>query len=245
MQSVRLAEIKRSIYLENIRVKGLKNGILVQYNPELTFDEILIITKEKFSQSRKFFSSSTVSVKFEGVDLSSSQETILCDAIMDSCDLKIACVICDEDIDQNSVYDNSLHLVKDLMEKNDVLFYRGNVINGQTIKSEKDIIIIGDVNPGCRIVSAKDILVFGGMYGEAYAGTGEKISMADNSRMILALELAPEELYIGTKQYKPPKKSVWGHKIKLLPSIAYIDKDKITIQNYSKELMDKLNERNI
>lgn len=228
--------------MENIRIKGFKNGILIQYNEGMSFDEIVKVTRDKFTQSRKFFSTSTVSVKFEGVSLSEEQENILCEIITDSCDLTIACVITDDE-EKNNPYDNSIHMVKDLMEKTDVLFYRGNVINGQILKSEKDIIIIGDVNPGCSVISAKNIYIFGGLYGEAYAGTGQKISQADESKIITALEIAPEELYIGTVRYNIQKKSIWGHKIKLQPSIAYVENKRVVVGSYSKELMDKINDR--
>ena len=228
--------------MEKVKVKGYNSGLLVIFDSSLSYEEALDALKEKFTQSRKFFGSSLMSVRFQGIELSVDQEMEMCDAITKSCDIKIACVLEDDD-EKDSSFASSLRIVDDILDQNDLLYYRGNVKDGQVLRSAKDIVVIGDVNPGCSIISAGNIYIFGGLYGEAYAGSTEKISQADESKIVMALEIAPEELYIGTVKYNMEKKSFWGNKIKLAPSVAYTENKRVVVSPYSKELMDRLNDR--
>ena len=228
--------------MEKVKVKGYNNGLLVLFENGISYEEALGAVKEKFTQSRKFFGSSLMSVRFQGIDLTVDQEMELCDAITGSCDIKIACVL-EDDEEKDSTFASAIRIVDDILDQNDLLYYRGTVKDGQVLRSSKDIVVIGDVNPGCSIISSGNIYIFGGLYGEAYAGTSEKISKADESKIVMALEMSPEELYIGTVKYNLEKKSFWGNRIKLAPSVAYTENKRVVVSPYSKELMDRLNDR--
>ncbi len=116
------------------------------------------------------------------------------------------------------------------------------------------MVVIGDVHPGCTIISEKSIYIFGGLYGEAYAGlrssenpkiqppedNHDEVHNEASKQVILAMEMAPEELRIGRLCYQPAKKPRWGIKPKLLPQIAYASNDKINIEPYTKELLKRI-----
>ena len=223
--------------MEKIRIKGFKNGLNIKYDESMSFDEVISVTAEKFGASKKFFGSAAVGLKIEGREFSVEEEDKIIETIMQNCDLEIVCIISDNPT-ENSIYDESLRIINEEMDRSDVLFYNKSVINGKMIKSKKDIVIIGDVNPGCTIVSNRNIYIYGGLYGEAYAGCASREADPNEEMIIAALEMAPEELKIGSVSYVPPRKSFWGHKIKLAPTAAYVKDGEIVIAPYSKELFD-------
>lgn len=49
-------------------------------------------------------------------------------------------------------------------------FYRGTLRSGQVISSESSVTIIGDVNPGAKIISQGNIVILGALKGNAQAG---------------------------------------------------------------------------
>lgn len=220
-----------------IRIKSFPNGLRIQILDGFTFEDIADAVARKFSEGRKFFGTGSVAIAFEGKLLSFAEEDILCDLIMENSDLEIMCVLePDEDIDD--FFRSSIRNIRQEFEKNDICYFKGSIINQEILHCKKDVVIIGDVNPGCCIITEGNIFVYGGLYGEAYAGIRE--GAQDASRIIMALEMAPEELRIGDLCYAPAKKNKWGIKPKLLPQIAYVSNDKINIEPYTKELLESL-----
>lgn len=221
-----------------IRIKSFANGLRIQINDGYDFDDICDAVETKFRESRKFFGNGSIALAFEGKLLSFEEEDILCDIITSNSDLEIICVLePDQDIDDFFSY--AIRNVRAEYEKNDICFFKGSVINEEMIDCKKDVVIIGDVNPGCTIISDGSIFVFGGLYGEAYAGVSDN-EEEPSRNVIMALEMEPEEMKIGSHFYKPAKKNRWGIKAKILPQVAYVSNDKINIEPYTKELLDRV-----
>lgn len=221
-----------------VKIKSYPNGIRVQMDPECSFEEIAEGVEMKFRESRKFFGNKSVAISFEGRFLSFEEEDILCDIISDNTDMEIICVIePDEDID--NFFQSAIRNMRDEFERNDICFYKKSIINEEIIDCKKDIVIIGDVNPGCTVVSDGSIFVFGGLYGAAFAGVSDPEDEISD-KVILAMEMAPEELKIGSIFYEPVKKNKWGIRAKIVPQVAYASNDKINIEPYTKELLDRV-----
>lgn len=222
-----------------IRIKSSANGLRIIMNPEYSFEELEKELRLKLTDNKKFFGNMKVSVAFEGKDLTRQEQDSLCDLIEECTDLDLISIIDLPDAEQP--FEHCFRIISEEYKKNDVCFIKNSVINQDFIDSEKDIIIIGDVHPGCTIISAKSIYVFGGLYGEAYAGVVDgELHITDSKEMILAMEMAPEELRIGSLCYEPAKKPRWGIKPKLLPQVAYVSNDKINIEPYTKELLKRI-----
>lgn len=49
-------------------------------------------------------------------------------------------------------------------------FYKGTLRSGQVLKCDTSIVIIGDVNPGAKIIAKGNIVILGSLKGNAYAG---------------------------------------------------------------------------
>ena len=80
-------------------------------------------------------------------------------------------------------------------------FYRGTLRSGQVLESEASITIIGDVNPGAKVVSGGNIVVLGALKGNAQAGI-----YGNSDCFILALEMDPIQIQIGDLIAKSPDK---------------------------------------
>lgn len=73
------------------------------------------------------------------------------------------------------------------------LYIRRTVRSGQSISSDGNIVVIGDINPGAEIIAKGDITVWGILGGIAHAG-----SDGNNYARIRALKLNPVQIRIGT-----------------------------------------------
>ena len=72
------------------------------------------------------------------------------------------------------------------------LYIKHTVRSGQSISSDGNVIIIGDVNPGAEVLAKGDITVWGILGGIAHAG-----SEGNNYARIRALKLNPVQIRIG------------------------------------------------
>ncbi len=88
--------------------------------------------------------------------------------------------------------DEEILALKNEPESLPTLYLRKTVRSGQSISSDGNIIVIGDVNPGAEIIAKGDITVWGILGGIAHAG-----SDGNNYAKIRALKLNPVQIRIG------------------------------------------------
>lgn len=236
-----------------IKIKSSSNGLRIIMDAECSIQDLEAALRQKLTDGRKFFGSAKMALSFEGKELTESEQDHFCDIITECTDINIVCLVDLSKADDS--FRSCIRFVEKENRKNDVCFINKSVINQDFVNSKKDVIVIGDVHPGCTIISEKSIFIFGGLYGEAYAGVkssgnfqkqpaeeNDKVHNETFRQMILAMEMAPEELRIGHLCYQPVKKPRWGIKPKLLPQIAYASNDKINIEPYTKELLKRITE---
>ena len=72
------------------------------------------------------------------------------------------------------------------------VYIRRTIRSGQSISSDGNIVIIGDVNPGAEIIAKGDVTVWGILAGIVHAG-----SEGNNFARIRALKLNPVQIRIG------------------------------------------------
>lgn len=88
--------------------------------------------------------------------------------------------------------DEEVMAKKNEAENLPTLYIRKTIRSGQSISSDGNIIVIGDVNPGSEIIAKGDITVWGILGGIAHAG-----SAGNNYAKIRALKLNPVQIRIG------------------------------------------------
>ena len=188
-----------------VLIKSYQNGISLLLNPESSFEEIVEEVSSKFAESKGFFGNAKMALSIDGRKLNDAEQLKLVDAIRSHSDIQIVCVVGKDE---------------------------ETLKNNQMIETGQSIVILGDVYPGCAVISAHDIIVLGGLYGEAYAGAN-----GEDGHYVAALEMSPEKLKIGDFKYKSSKPARWGIKPKIQPQIAYVRDDRVVLESLTKELL--------
>lgn len=222
----------------SVIIKSFQNGIVLYLDPDLPFESVLADIEDKFRESSSFFKDAKMALSIKGRNLSEDEEQLVLEAISRNSLLRIICLVGEDD-------DTNQHFVKALQQtdseqngssSSDGLFYRGTLKNGEILETESSIVILGDVYPGCAIISARDIIILGGLFGEAYAG-----GSGNPGHYVAALEMSPEKLKIGDFKYHAKEKSSkWSIRAKVQPKIAYVKAGKVVIDPITKELLSEL-----
>lgn len=212
-------------------LKSYKNGVTVKLDPDLSFEEICLHVASTFRDAGAFLKSAKLAISFEGRELTHEEEDRLIDLIHENCSVQIVCVVGKNEA-QNQTYLKALEQLEYRHEdKNLGQFYKGNIKDGQVLETEYSIVVLGDVHPGCAVVSSKDIIILGGLYGEAHAGCN-----GDASHFVVALEMNPERCKIGAYRLKKDNdKSFWPVKQKVMPKIAVVEDDTVVLKPLSKQ----------
>lgn len=222
----------------SVIIKSFQNGIVLYLDPDLPFENVLADIEDKFRESSSFFKDAKMALSIKGRNLSEDEEQLVLEAISRNSLLRIICLVGEDD-------DTNQHFVKALQQtdseqngssSSDGQFYRGTLKNGEILETESSIVILGDVYPGCAIISARDIIILGGLFGEAYAG-----GSGNPGHYVAALEMSPEKLKIGDFKYHAKEKSSkWSIRAKVQPKIAYVKAGKVVIDPITKELLSEL-----
>lgn len=199
---------------QSVTIKSNKYGINLVLDPDIAFNELLKDVIEKFKASANFFKNAKLALSFEGRELSDDEEQQIIAAIEGNTTIEILCIVesgtkqeavmkqnveafynavqqqCENTIAQNQIVENVV--VPDQ-------FYRGTLRSGQVISSDSSVTIIGDVNPGAKIIAQGNIVILGALKGNVHAGcTG------DRSCFVFALDMKPIQIQIGDLIAKSP-----------------------------------------
>lgn len=217
---------------EPVIIKNFQNGLHMIMDPELDYDIILNSLADKLEKSRSFFGNAQVALTVSGRQLVDSEEVQLVDTVMEHSSLEVICIMC-KDQAANKTYIKALQKILDLIPGSDRgILVEESMRNGARIESPNDVVVLGDVMYGCKVIAGRNVVVMGSLYGEAIAG-----SLGDDNACVIALEMAPEELTIGSFKYTINKKGLkWGAKNgKTTPQIAFCDGKKIVFEPLTKE----------
>lgn len=214
-------------------IKSFPNGITLFLNNEVPFEEILEEIALKFSEGKAFFGRASMALSIEGRAVEDAEEMQILEAIHRNSNLNIVCIVGHDEATDKHFIKALQQVEKHFTDKDEGQFYKGSLKNNQVIETESSIVILGDVYPGCAVISAKNIIVLGGLYGEAYAGGN-----GQENAYVVALEMEPERLTIGDFKYKHSgKASKWGIKPKVQPKIGYVKNERIVLEGLTKELL--------
>lgn len=214
-------------------IKGNKFGIIVVLDTEMPFDELKEKIAEKFRESSKFFDKAQMALSFEGRKLTSEEQREILNIIAEETQLHVVCII-EEDPQTEQVFKKALD--EKLMELSNSTgqFYKGNLRSGQVLESETSIIIIGDINPGAKIVSKGNVIVLGALKGSVFAG-----ATGNTNSFVLALDMNPVQIRIGDVIARSPDKPVKNSAKET--KIAFLEEGNIYIEPLSKEVLNDIN----
>ena len=216
-----------------VLIKSFQNGITLLLNDDASMEQILEELAFKFSEAKNFFGKASVALSIEGRELSNIEEIQLLEVIKQNSNLNIMCIVGHDEETDKKFIKALQHVNRRLSSENEGQFYKGSLKNKQVIETENSIVVLGDVYPGCAVISAKNIIILGGLYGEAYAGGN-----GQEGAYVVALEMEPERLKIGDFKYKAnTKQTKWGIRPKVQPKIAYIKNSKMVFEPLTKDLL--------
>ena len=99
---------------------------------------------------------------------------------------------------------------------------RRTLRSGQSVEYAGNVVIIGDVNPGAKVVAGGHIIVWGRLRGTAQAG-----AVTAQEAFICALELAPMQLIIGHIISRSP---MGERPAQVIPEIAFVQDGQIVAE---------------
>ena len=187
---------------QTVVIKSNKYGITLCLDKDIAFRDLLSQIAEKFKASAKFFGDAQMALSFEGRRLSESEQLEVVQTIQENTSLEILCIM-EQDTLTEAYMKEVLEDRKKELSASDGKFYKGTLRSGQVLESVSSVVIVGDVNPGAKIISQGNIIVLGALKGNAYAGAA-----GDSNCFIVALEMDPIQIQIGDILAKSPDKKM-------------------------------------
>lgn len=222
-------------------IKSSKNGINLVLDSKLPFDELLEEIKKKFIDSEKFFKDAHIAISFEGRALSQAEQFEIIEMIQQYTSITIICIL-DHDELMDEVMKRRIGAYQEEHSPQTGQFYKGTLRSGQQIESQTSLIVLGDVNPGAKVIAKGNIVVLGALKGIAYAGAD-----GDSGCFVAALEMDPVQIKIGdhigrSADKKEPTKG-FRRKAKIesaVPQIATVYEQQILIEPISSGLLKNI-----
>lgn len=218
----------------SVVIKGNKYGIVVQMDKNISFAQLKEDLADKFKSASKFFDKANMAVSFEGRRLNSDEEREVLQIIADNSQLNIVCVI-DTDEMKEKMFKKAVEDKLEELSAHTGQFYKGTLRSGQMLESESSIIILGDINPGAKVIAKGNIIVLGSLKGTVYAGAN-----GNEDAFVVALEMAPIQIRIGDTIARCNES---GTKIKPISPdtmIAFVEDENIYIERLDKDVLDDI-----
>ena len=93
-----------------------------------------------------------MSISFTGRTLTATEEEILIQTITETTGVELLCII-DQDEKRELMYRSIVEQTLSNIQKREGQFYKGTLRKRQVLESESSIVILGDVEPGAKVVS--------------------------------------------------------------------------------------------
>ena len=238
---------------QTVNLKSNRYGINLILDQEVNFPQLLSDIETKFKEAESFFKNAKMAISFEGRELTQEEELQIVNTITSSCSLSILCIV-----DNNTEQEQRLKEVLETMSQTEPMestkvpreedacrtgqFYQGTLRSGQVLECETSVVIVGDINPGAKIISLGNIVVLGSLKGNAYAGAG-----GNDCAFVVALDMDPVQIRIGNVIARSADKVAWPRSKKkkkkepvVEPQVAIVKEGNIYIEPITKGLFNTL-----
>ena len=179
-----------------VTIKSSRYGMEIHFHPEAPFVEVEEALTQKLKDSARFFKGAKVALSFIGRTLTNKEENIVLDLISDLTGIEVICII-DRDGEKDWMYRSVVEQTLFNIKKREGQFYRGTLARREVLESDASIVILGDVEPGSRVIAKGNIVIVGALYGSVHAGAS-----GDTDAFIAALSMQPRQLRIGDVEAK-------------------------------------------
>lgn len=202
---------------QNILIKGTKDGLSLYLDDQCSYEELKKELNEKLSEKARITEGSpiiTLRVQIGNRYLTKEQTEELTDLI---CSKEIFAV---EEIESNVLTKVEAERTK---VENEIVSVAKIIRSGQVLEVPGDLLLIGDVNPGGKVIAGGNIFIMGALKGIAHAG-----AYGNSEAIISASVMIPSQLRISHCINRAPDSK--GDDEKREMECAYIDElDQIVI----------------
>lgn len=176
-----------------VMIKGVKDGLVLKLDDQCAYSGLIEELKKKLLERRShYLDGPLVSVKVVAGNrfINKKQREEIEDIIRSEKKLFVA------EIESNVITkEESENKIRKTQLKPVVQMVR----SGQVLQFEGDVLLVGDVNPGGKIVAGGNIYILGALRGIAHAGCE-----GDMDKVIAASLMKPTQLMIGDVMNRPP-----------------------------------------
>ncbi len=208
----------------SVIIKTNAYGLIIRLAAEPDFEELLQDVRKKFTDAAKFFRNSQMAVTFKGRSLSDEEEFRLVTAITECAHMQIVCLV-DESEETAETYKEAV--IRTLAQQSEhALVHRGTVAAGEKLKSDMDLVVLGDINPGAEVITCGSLIALGCVMGSVTVGYG-----GHRDTFAAALILKPAILRIADKAARSAitKRSDTGE-YAVEPRIGLIREERIVLE---------------
>jgi len=221
-------------------LKSNKYGINLILDNHMDFEELLKCIMERFKEAESFFKNAKMAISFEGRNLTQEEEFRIVETITDNTNINIICILDNDALKEELIRQKIEHFEEEQAGKTGE-FYKGTLRSGQVLDCESSIIILGDINPGAKVISKGNIVVLGALKGNAYAGAN-----GNEQAFVAALQMDPIQVKIGdvigrsADKVQSTKKRGRKQQILIEPQVAIVKDGNIYIEPITKGLLNNI-----
>ncbi|MEG1947490.1 MAG: septum site-determining protein MinC [Lachnospiraceae bacterium] len=227
---------------QSVVLKSNKYGINLILNEEMGFEELLKCIIGKFKESESFFKNAKMAISFEGRALTQEEEFRIIEVISENSSVNIICILDNDRIKEELIHQKVEQFEQEQTGKTGE-FYKGTLRSGQVLDCESSIVVLGDVNPGAKVISKGNIIVLGALKGNAYAGASGNVQS-----FVAALDMDPVQVKIGDIIGRSADKIIEKKRSKKVtsmvstfdPQIALVKEGNIYIEPITKGLLNSI-----
>lgn len=226
---------------ELIAIKGVRDGLLISLSPTEKWQTVADQLAARIDEQADFYAGADVTVQLDNRPVPKYELSSL-KALLDRRGLTLTMVLSSSDTTRESaaaldlktkVGDqtrppsmpesrsaDSMLISAEETGTAGVLFRR-TLRSGRTIHSKGHVVVIGDVNPGAKVIAAGDIIVWGKLRGTVHAGAD-----GNEAAIVCALDMNPNQLRIASYIVTSPP----GKRENIVPEVAFIRDHHIIVE---------------
>lgn len=178
---------KSTIPDQAVTFKGIEQGILILLDTTHDYEKLIKLAISKIKANKKFLSENTLFVRGAASPLDPDELGMARKLIRDKTKMEVLPLPWKNDspsTEQLSCVDDSI-FTPPLLASNALRA-------GQELRSEGDVILLGNMHPGSQIYAKGSVYIFGSLRGEVYAG------LESNTKAIVVCKgFSPLQLTLG------------------------------------------------
>ena len=177
----------------NVMIKGTKEGLTLHLNDQCSFHELKKELDDKLSAHYRETEGTpllTVNIQTGNRYLTEDQVEELKEIVRQKRNLVVNEVL------SNVITKND---AEKLIDERNIETLTGVIRSGQVVETAGDILIVGDVNPGGKVLAGGNIYILGSLKGIAHAGCN-----GNQEAVIVASKMVPSQLRIADSLNRSP-----------------------------------------